>query len=86
MPMVIGHALNLLGSAPDWQTRALCSQTDPEAFYPEKGGTPNAAKRICDRCEVKTECLDYALRRDERFGVWGGLTRRERVNILRRAA
>ena len=49
-----------------WQERALCSQTDPEAFFPEKGGSTKDAKRICARCEVKAECLEYALRHDER--------------------
>ncbi|MCQ6512846.1 WhiB family transcriptional regulator, partial [Vibrio parahaemolyticus] len=39
-----------------WQTDALCSQTDPEAFFPEKGGSTRDAKRICTSCDVKTEC------------------------------
>ena len=59
--MVIEHSLDLLGDAPDWQTRALCQETDPDAFFPEHGGTPLAAKRICARCEVTDECLAYAL-------------------------
>ena len=52
---------DLLGIAPEWQERALCSQTDPEAFFPEKGGSTREAKRICNRCEVRAECLEYAL-------------------------
>ena len=70
---------------PDWQERALCAQTDPEAFFPEKGGSTREAKRICSGCEVRAECLDYALAHDERFGIWGGLSERERRR-LRRAA
>nr|WP_255426791.1 WhiB family transcriptional regulator [Pseudonocardia sp. C8] len=70
---------------PDWQERALCAQTDPEAFFPEKGGSTREAKRICAGCEVRAECLDYALAQDERFGIWGGLSERERRR-LRRAA
>lgn len=70
---------------PDWQERALCAQTDPEAFFPEKGGSTREAKRICSGCEVRAECLDYALANDERFGIWGGLSERERRR-LRRAA
>ena len=46
---------------PDWQERALCAQTDPEAFFPEKGGSTREAKRICSGCEVRAECLEYAL-------------------------
>ena len=73
------------GDEPDWQERALCAQTDPEAFFPEKGGSTREAKRICSGCEVRAECLDYALAHDERFGIWGGLSERERRR-LRRAA
>ena len=67
----------------DWQDLALCAQTDPEAFFPEKGGSSRDAKRICARCEVKAECLDYALTRDIRYGIWGGLSERERRGAKR---
>jgi WhiB family transcriptional regulator, redox-sensing transcriptional regulator len=63
---------------PHWSALALCAQTDPEAFFPEKGGSPAAAKRVCRSCEVRAECLEYALANDERFGIWGGLSERER--------
>lgn len=66
-----------------WQERALCAQTDPEAFFPEKGGSTREAKRICLGCEVKDECLEYALANDERFGIWGGLSERERRRLKR---
>jgi len=52
-----------------WQERALCAQTDPEAFFPEKGGSTREAKRVCATCEVREECLQYALANDERFGI-----------------
>ena len=68
-----------------WQDRALCAQTDPEAFFPEKGGSTREAKKICTGCEVKAECLEYALANDERFGIWGGLSERERRRIKREA-
>jgi WhiB family redox-sensing transcriptional regulator len=64
-----------------WWDRALCSQTDPEAFFPEKGGSTAASKRVCLSCEVRTECLEYALANDERFGVWGGKSERERRSL-----
>jgi WhiB family redox-sensing transcriptional regulator len=69
----------------EWQERALCAQTDPEAFFPEKGGSTREAKRICQGCEVRTECLEYALGHDERFGIWGGLSERERRKLKKRA-
>ncbi|TDE96127.1 WhiB family transcriptional regulator [Occultella glacieicola] len=68
-----------------WQERALCAQTDPEAFFPEKGGSTREAKRVCVSCEVRVECLEYALEHDERFGIWGGLSERERRKLKRRA-
>ncbi|GAA3244779.1 WhiB family transcriptional regulator [Pseudonocardia petroleophila] len=68
---------------PEWQERALCAQTDPEAFFPEKGGSTREAKRICGGCDVRAECLDYALAHDERFGIWGGLSERERRRLRR---
>ncbi len=68
-----------------WQADALCAQTDPEAFFPEKGGSTRDAKKICTSCEVKAECLEYALQNDERFGIWGGLSERERRKLRRRA-
>jgi WhiB family transcriptional regulator, redox-sensing transcriptional regulator len=66
-----------------WQERALCAQTDPEAFFPEKGGSTREAKRICMGCEVRDACLEYALAHDERFGIWGGLSERERRRLKR---
>jgi WhiB family redox-sensing transcriptional regulator len=70
---------------PLWQDRALCAQTDPEAFFPEKGGSTREAKRICMGCEVRDACLEYALAHDERFGIWGGLSERERRRVKKRA-
>jgi WhiB family redox-sensing transcriptional regulator len=69
----------------DWQERALCAETDPEAFFPEKGGSTREAKRVCSVCEVRVECLEYALANDERFGIWGGLSERERRRVKKRA-
>jgi WhiB family redox-sensing transcriptional regulator len=68
-----------------WQERALCAQTDPEAFFPEKGGSTREAKRVCLGCDVRSECLDYALAHDERFGIWGGLSERERRRLKKLA-
>jgi WhiB family redox-sensing transcriptional regulator len=86
----VAAVLPLFGSPePDetalsWQERALCAQTDPEAFFPEKGGSTREAKKVCVGCEVRSECLEYALAHDERFGIWGGLSERERRKLKRR--
>jgi WhiB family redox-sensing transcriptional regulator len=69
-----------------WQSDALCAQTDPEAFFPEKGGSTRDAKKICASCEVRAQCLEYALANDERFGIWGGLSERERRKLRKRAS
>ncbi|MGL4177347.1 MAG: WhiB family transcriptional regulator [Dermatophilaceae bacterium] len=68
-----------------WQERSLCAQTDPEAFFPEKGGSTREAKKVCVGCEVRSECLEYALANDERFGIWGGMSERERRKLKKRA-
>ena len=68
-----------------WQERALCAQTDPEAFFPEKGGSTREAKRVCLTCDVRGDCLEYALSNDERFGIWGGMSERERRKLKKRA-
>lgn len=69
-----------------WQELALCAETDPESFFPEKGGSTKDAKQVCLRCEVKDQCLEYALAREERFGIWGGLSERERRKLKDRSA
>lgn len=77
------HAVSPATVDDQWQERALCAQTDPEAFFPEKGGSTREAKRICLGCEVRDACLEYALAHDERFGIWGGLSERERRRLKR---
>jgi len=67
----------------DWRSEALCAQADPDAWFPEKGGSTRMAKRICLGCPVKQQCLEYALIHDQRWGVWGGLSERERRCIRR---
>ncbi len=69
-----------------WMLEAKCLDADPEAFFPEKGGSTREAKRICATCPVRGECLDYALANDERFGIWGGLSERERRRAKRLTA
>jgi len=64
----------------------LCAQTDPEVFFPEKGGSVREAKAVCTGCPVRVQCLEYALAHDERFGVWGGTSERERRRLKATAA
>ncbi|MCW2741105.1 MAG: Transcription factor WhiB [Blastococcus sp.] len=64
-----------------WRLGALCAETDPEAFFPDKGGSTRDAKRVCTGCAVRSECLEFALNNDERFGIWGGLSERERRRL-----
>ncbi|MGW2594825.1 WhiB family transcriptional regulator [Streptomyces sp. NPDC001515] len=71
----------------DWRVDALCRQTDPDLFMPEVGGSAKDAKATCMACEVRRECLDYAIQAGERWGVWGGLGQQElrRLTRARRA-
>lgn len=71
----------VLAPAPEWQEQAICSQTDPDSFYPELGASSEPAKAICYRCDVRTECLEYALDNNEIHGIWGGTTERERRKL-----
>jgi WhiB family transcriptional regulator, redox-sensing transcriptional regulator len=66
-----------------WQDYALCAETDPESFFPEKGGSTREAKQVCRSCEVRAECLEYALEHQERWGIWGGFSERERRRLSR---
>ncbi len=66
-----------------WKKKANCLGIDPELFYPERGVSSSNAKSVCNGCVVKKECLEFALRNGEKFGIWGGLSERER-RILRR--
>ena len=67
----------------DWQQQGLCRGMNPDMFFPQYGGDPRPAE-ICQACPVKCQCLDYALRTNQRFGVWGGLTEKERRPLRRR--
>ncbi|MGH4000389.1 MAG: WhiB family transcriptional regulator [Pseudonocardiaceae bacterium] len=62
---------------------AHAAQTDPDGFYPEKGGSTREAKATCMRCEVRAECLEAALDRRERYGIWGGVSERDRCKMLK---
>jgi WhiB family redox-sensing transcriptional regulator len=69
-----------------WQERANCLGVDPDLFFPERGASTKEAKAVCHGCEVQQECLEYALRHGEKFGIWGGMSERERRRIRRQRA
>src|SRR3954465_14924398 len=69
-----------------WQERANCLGVDPDLFFPERGASTKEAKGVCAGCEVRMECLEYALRHGEKFGIWGGMSERERRRIRRQRA
>lgn len=67
----------------DWAAQAACRTTDPDSLFVQ-GAAQNRAKAICVGCTVRTECLADALDNHVEFGVWGGMTERERRALLRR--
>ncbi len=67
----------------DWAAQAACRAADPDMLF-VKGAAQNRAKAICLGCQVRTECLSDALDNRVEFGVWGGMTERERRALLRR--
>lgn len=80
-----GPVLAALDSGEDatWRDFAACAETDPEIFFPEKGGSVSDAKKVCRACPVRADCLEYALGRNEVFGIWGALSYNERRNLRR---
>lgn len=70
-------------NATDWMRSGLCAETDPDAFFPDRGKPTRSAKSVCMGCPVRSTCLEYAVVHNERFGVWGGLSERERRELRR---
>jgi WhiB family redox-sensing transcriptional regulator len=70
----------------DWQTNARCTEVDPEIFFPERGGSSKEARKVCDKCDVRLQCLEYALNNKEQFGIWGGTSERERRRLRKERA
>lgn len=67
----------------DWTDLARCRGMDPEVFFARNLTEARTAIRTCDRCEVRQECLDYAVDQGIDIGVWGGLTERQRRSYVR---
>ena len=66
-----------------WRLQASCMGCDPELFYPQRGESTKSGKEVCAGCPVREECLEYALANSERFGIWGGMSERERRKLRR---
>ncbi|MGA9078366.1 MAG: WhiB family transcriptional regulator [Acidimicrobiales bacterium] len=66
-----------------WQARANCMGVDPELFFPERGSSTREAKEVCRGCVVRVECLEFAIANSEKFGIWGGMSERERRRVRR---
>lgn len=67
----------------DWRESALCAQTDPELWFPEKGRGAAAARAICTSCEVREPCMEWAVAHGE-SGIWGS-TNEDQRRALRKA-
>lgn len=84
-PGVHGMLAELIGEVEErsWQRQANCMGVDPDLFFPERGASTREAKEVCRGCVVREDCLEYALTNGEKFGIWGGLSERERRRIRR---
>lgn len=66
------------------ECRGLTVSQRDDIFFPSRGAPTAPAKAICAVCEVRAECLDWAIEHSEKYGIWGGLSERERRHIRRR--
>ena len=78
--------VELDGEDKSWQDMANCLGVDPDLFFPERGASTREAKEVCKGCVVRDDCLEYALANGEKFGIWGGMSERERRRIRRQRA
>ncbi len=69
-----------------WKEYANCLGAHHDLFFPDRGASTRAAKQICAECQVRVDCLEYAVTRGEKFGIWGGLSERERREIRKQRA
>jgi WhiB family redox-sensing transcriptional regulator len=76
-------ALSPTDTVHEWTAEALCNSGDPDVLF-QRGAAQNLAKVVCRACPVRMECLADALDNRVEYGVWGGMTERERRALLRR--
>lgn len=80
---------HILGTDSDewkWMDLAACKDMDPAIFFPHPHQSIQPAKKVCNQCPVRIQCLNFALNHQINYGVWGGISERERVRIRRRRA
>ncbi|MEZ5342717.1 MAG: WhiB family transcriptional regulator [Acidimicrobiales bacterium] len=82
--MRIGRKQLMLDTS--WQASSNCLGVDPDLFFPERGASTREAKEVCRGCVVRIDCLEFALSNGEKFGIWGGMSERERRRIRRQRA
>ncbi len=70
----------------NWQDYSNCLGIDPDLFFPERGASTKEAKEACKACVVREECIEYALETGQKFGIWGGMSERERRRMRRQRA
>jgi WhiB family redox-sensing transcriptional regulator len=75
------QSLTVEGLDMSWQDFANCRGADPDLFFPERGASTRSAKAICRECQVREECLEFAIVSSEKFGIWGMMSERERRKI-----
>lgn len=66
-----------------WTASGACLNVNPDLFFPAQGESTGPAKAVCAGCEVRQSCLEYALEQREVYGIWGGLSERERRTLRR---
>jgi WhiB family redox-sensing transcriptional regulator len=84
-----GGGTGMVAARRHWRTAAACQFADPDLFFPISSSglaleQVAEAKEICARCQVRPECLAFALRTQQVHGVWGGMSEQERHPLLRR--
>lgn len=79
----MGRRRLMLDLDESWRDRSNCLGVDPGLFFPERGASTEQAKAVCAGCVVRSDCLEFAMANKERFGIWGGMSERERRRIRR---
>ena len=73
--------LELRSDSGEWKLDGLCRQVDPDLWFPEGPSLCSEAKKVCRKCPVIDQCLEYALKYNEKHGVWGGKTASQRRRL-----
>ena len=85
-PAAVEEPFGLVLAPEEWTQDALCAQIGGDDWFPEgKGAQYMNAKKVCDMCDVAAQCLEYALRKNEKTGIYAGTTPRQRKD-MRKAA